>query len=229
MSLLSVTTRKSLSVVILGFLSAPAMASLDNAILTVSKSTGGSVISSPQGISCGASCAAPFDMGATVTLTAAPLTGYTFTGWGGDCAGISACTVTLDQAKTVTAHFAPLFSGGLYHSHAVRNGDLWSWGDNADGQLGNPVYMSGNVPVEVPGVGKILTVDAGWYHSLALKPDGRVTSWGYNAQGQLGIGDDPYNTGPATVQGLDHVVSIAAGGGSIHRLEIRRHGLGVGV
>ncbi len=45
--------------------------------------------------------------GDSVTLTAAPATGYVFTGWGGACAGTSpVCTVTMDGAKNVTASFS---------------------------------------------------------------------------------------------------------------------------
>jgi beta-lactam-binding protein with PASTA domain len=41
-----------------------------------------------------------------VTLTARAASGSTFTGWSGACTGGSACTVTMDAAKQVTAVFA---------------------------------------------------------------------------------------------------------------------------
>jgi len=41
-----------------------------------------------------------------VTLTATPSAGHTFTGWSGACSGTGACTVTMDQARTVGAGFA---------------------------------------------------------------------------------------------------------------------------
>jgi hypothetical protein len=46
--------------------------------LSVSASTGGSVSSSPSGISCGSTCSASFTNGAVVTLTATPASGYAF-------------------------------------------------------------------------------------------------------------------------------------------------------
>lgn len=75
--------------------------------LTVSKagSGTGSVSSNPAGISCGANCAANFAQGSTVTLTATPDSGSTFTGWSGACNGTGTCSVTMDAAKTVTATF----------------------------------------------------------------------------------------------------------------------------
>jgi len=77
--------------------------------LTVSKTGagGGMVTSNPAGISCGASCSASFNSGTTVTLTAAPAAGSTFTGWSGSgCTGPGSCTVTMTAARSVTAAFA---------------------------------------------------------------------------------------------------------------------------
>ncbi|HET6171710.1 MAG TPA: polysaccharide deacetylase family protein, partial [Gaiellales bacterium] len=55
--------------------------------VTKSGTGGGSVTSSPAGIYCGASCGADFANGATVTLTAVPAAGSSFTGWTGACSG----------------------------------------------------------------------------------------------------------------------------------------------
>ena len=68
----------------------------------------GSVSSTPPGISCGADCSETFAHGTSVTLTASPAAGSAFTGWSGACTGTGACTVTMDQARTVTASFAPM-------------------------------------------------------------------------------------------------------------------------
>jgi hypothetical protein len=76
--------------------------------LTVTKSGagGGTVSSSPAGIDCGATCAANFNGGASVTLTAAAATGSSFAGWSGaGCSGTGSCVVTMDAAKSVTASF----------------------------------------------------------------------------------------------------------------------------
>jgi List-Bact-rpt repeat protein len=67
----------------------------------------GTVFSSPAGIDCGATCAANFAPGLTVTLTAVADAGSTFGGWSGDCEGASTqttiftndnyfCTATFD-------------------------------------------------------------------------------------------------------------------------------------
>jgi uncharacterized repeat protein (TIGR02543 family) len=75
--------------------------------LTVSVSGAGTV--SGGGITCGngsSACTAGQSAGSNVTLTAAPASGATFTGWGGACSGTTiTCRVTMNAAKSVTATF----------------------------------------------------------------------------------------------------------------------------
>jgi len=75
--------------------------------LTVAKSgTGkGTVTSSPAGISCGSTCAGYYNPGTSVTLTATPTAVSTFAGWAGACSGTGSCTVSMTQARSVTATF----------------------------------------------------------------------------------------------------------------------------
>jgi hypothetical protein len=69
---------------------------------------GGTITSSPAGINCGATCTASFGQGVTVTLTAAPAPGSSFTGWTGACSGTGTCTVPMNAAATVGAQFTKL-------------------------------------------------------------------------------------------------------------------------
>ena len=77
--------------------------------LTVSKTEAGAgiVTSSSGGITCGTSCAADFDAGTSLTLTAIAASGSTFAGWSGACTGTGPCAVTMDATKAVTAAFVP--------------------------------------------------------------------------------------------------------------------------
>ena len=66
----------------------------------------GTVTSDPAGIDCGATCTYSFEYNKVVTLTAAPSSGSTFTGWSGSgCSGTGTCTVTMNADKSVTANF----------------------------------------------------------------------------------------------------------------------------
>ncbi len=76
--------------------------------LMVSKSgTGsGTVSSSPAGINCGSDCSETLADGTSVTLTASPAGGSSFTAWSGaGCSGTSTCTVVMSEARAVTAQF----------------------------------------------------------------------------------------------------------------------------
>ena len=75
--------------------------------VTVSASGAGTVTSTPSGIgNCTSSCSASYPSGTSVTLSATPTTGYTFTGWSGACTGSGSCVVAMTAAKSVTATFA---------------------------------------------------------------------------------------------------------------------------
>jgi hypothetical protein len=67
---------------------------------------GGSISSSPAGISCGADCSESYATGTLVTLTATPATGSVFGGWSGSCAGTGACQVTMSAARSVVGSFS---------------------------------------------------------------------------------------------------------------------------
>lgn len=78
-------------------------------VLQVNRSGSGTVTSAPAGISCGSDCSESYASGTSVTLTAAPAAGYTFSGWnGGGCAGMGTCTVAMSMARSTTATFTPV-------------------------------------------------------------------------------------------------------------------------
>ncbi len=77
--------------------------------VTVAPSGSGSVTSNTGGISCGAACAASYNSGANVVLTATPAPGYAFTSWTGcDTPTGATCAMTMNAAKSVTANFSRL-------------------------------------------------------------------------------------------------------------------------
>jgi hypothetical protein len=84
--------------------------------LTITKSgTGaGTVASNPAGITCGSDCTETVTARTSVTLTATPTTGSSFSGWSGaGCSGTGTCTVTMNGTTSVTATFAATTSYNL--------------------------------------------------------------------------------------------------------------------
>src|SRR5512138_388136 len=79
----------------------------DTVTVTKAGDGAGTVTSAPAGIDCGATCAADFNRGSSVTLSAAATAGSTFTGWTGGCVATTAtCVVTVSADTAVTATFA---------------------------------------------------------------------------------------------------------------------------
>ncbi len=72
--------------------------------------TGNGIVTGAK-INCGTTCNAAYNKTTTVTLTAKPNKGATFTSWGGACSGSAkTCTLTMDAInanKSVTATFKP--------------------------------------------------------------------------------------------------------------------------
>lgn len=81
-------------------------------------------------------------------------------------------------------------AGGKGHTLAIKkDGTLWAWGANQQGQLGDGTNNETNVPVRIGNDTNWLKVSAGDSHSIALKSDGTLWTWGSDANGELGDGD----------------------------------------
>ena len=104
---LSVTTTLTVGGVSGTFTSTTAGATLQQYLLTVTKSGPGSgtVTSNLAGINCGVDCSALFGDADVVTLSAVADANSVFAGWNGACAGAGACSVSMSQARSVSAAF----------------------------------------------------------------------------------------------------------------------------
>lgn len=68
----------------------------------------------------------------------------------------------------------------------LTNDELWAWGANNEGQVGNSTFDDQYVIQQIAGSWSY--VAAGDAHSLAIKSDGTLWAWGWNIWGQLGVG-----------------------------------------
>ena len=119
--------------------------------------------------------------------------------------------VTMPQGVTFVA-----ISAGYNHAMALSSdGEVYTWGSDNNGQLGNGDASSENVTVPtkitVDATKKVVAIAAGYSFSLALLSDGSVYSWGLNDKGQLGTEKSMTpTTTPTVIAGLQ-VTAIAAG------------------
>jgi alpha-tubulin suppressor-like RCC1 family protein len=85
--------------------------------------------------------------------------------------------------------------GTLISSHSLglrSDGTLWSWGDNAFGQLGTGTNKNSNVPQQVGTNNTWRAMASGNDHSAAIQDDGTLWGWGSNLFGKVGEVVAPY-------------------------------------
>ena len=80
------------------------------------------------------------------------------------------------------------FQAVSYTHLDVYKRQVWAWGDNQKGQLGNGSRTSSDVPVTVtvPAGVTFVKVNSGGYSCYAIDGSGRLWAWGGNDNGQLG-------------------------------------------
>ncbi len=122
--------------------------------------------------------------------------------------------LTLVMASCATLAVTPKLSIGYDHMLLLKSdGTVWSWGNNASGQLGVGSTSASNTPVQVTGlIGVVDVVARQGGLSMALKADGTVWVWGNNSGDLIGTttSGGVFNNTPTLVSGLNSMVSIAA-------------------
>jgi len=77
-----------------------------------------------------------------------------------------------------------MLAAGDNHSLMLdKEGDVWSWGCNEHGRLGDGTLKNRSRPGRVGGLSEIISIEAGVAHSLALDKSGHVWAWGWNCHG----------------------------------------------
>eukprot|EP01102_Stenamoeba_stenopodia_P009623 TRINITY_DN284_c1_g3_i1.p1 TRINITY_DN284_c1_g3~~TRINITY_DN284_c1_g3_i1.p1 ORF type:complete len:422 (-),score=56.51 TRINITY_DN284_c1_g3_i1:964-2229(-) len=126
---------------------------------------------------------------------------------------------TLVPDFTLSGGPVALIAAGLLHTLAADQTNIYAWGSNEFGQLGNNSYSESHVPILVAFRGveyKINQLAAGSDHSLALVLtmnesdawNAGVLGWGRNDVGQLGLGSNNNTLDEKTPQLIDYFSSL---------------------
>jgi len=109
-------------------------------------------------------------------------------------------------------HFQ-MVSAGFDHSCGVTTQDqVYCWGSNSRGQLGDGSFSDHTTPVPVAGQLRFSFVSAGYIHTCAIHLQGGAFCWGNNGNGRLGDGTTTERLTPTPVFGVLVFKRIAAGG-----------------
>jgi alpha-tubulin suppressor-like RCC1 family protein len=145
-----------------------------------------------------------FNIGPTANTTAAIKTDGTLWTWGANYSG-QLGNNNISGRRTPVTTFAggtnwKQVACGREHTAAIKtDGTLWTWGGNANGQLGNNTTSQRNTPVTTfAGGTNWKQVACGNRHTAAVKTDGTLWTWGYNYNGQLGDNTSTQRNTPVT-------------------------------
>ena len=159
---------------------------------------------------------APATVQAYFVELAAPPSG-TVWAWGlntsGELGDGTSGTNRLNPVQTVGLSNVTAILGGNSRGMALdTNGNVWTWGWNGSGQLGDGTTITRLTPVRVSSISNITAIAMGLNHTVALQNNGTVWAWGGNNYGAIGDGTRGTNrVSPLQVLGLSNVTAIATG------------------
>lgn len=133
-------------------------------------------------------------------------------GWGGNLSGTIGDGTTTAKSSPVLVAGSLVFSDiqasqGTCHGLTQGTGLVYSWGKNANGQIGDNSSTDRSSPVAVVGslsFAQITTTPSYVKTSstvFGLTQAGKLYAWGYNASGQLGDGTTVPKSSPVAVAG----------------------------
>ena len=98
----------------------------------------------------------------------------------------------------------------------VGDGEVFTWGENGLGQLGDGTNTDRGDAVDT-GLSAIVDIAGGRHHVVALSANGSVSTWGLNGNGQIGNGTFVNRNSP---QVLSLTSVTAVGSGHYHSLAV---------
>jgi len=106
-------------------------------------------------------------------------------------------------------------AAGFYHTCAIEGSEVWCWGNDSSGQLGDGVILmppTVTAPLApVPMVTDASFIAGGGEHTCIIRSTGQLWCWGRNNSVQLGIAGIPSSASPIMVGLPAAAQKIAAG------------------
>jgi alpha-tubulin suppressor-like RCC1 family protein len=107
-----------------------------------------------------------------------------------------------------------MVSSGAWHVCGIKgNGELYCWGTNTMGQVGDGTKVDKHAPVRVGTDSDWNLVAVSFFHTCAIKMNGDLYCWGENKDGKLGDGTKENRLLPVRI-GADHTWEKVSRSGS---------------
>jgi alpha-tubulin suppressor-like RCC1 family protein len=130
-------------------------------------------------------------------------------------------------APSSTNPVLAIAAGDSFSLALKKDGSVWTWGNNASGELGDNTTTDRSTPAVVSGLSSgVSKIAAGSSFCVVIKTDGSVLAWGNNASGEIGNNGAPNDAllpvqvtglGPgsnitAVTAGFSHVIALTTNG-----------------
>ena len=121
-------------------------------------------------------------------------------------------------------------AAGDTHSLAwTSGGNVYAWGANNYGQLGDGSKTQRVSPVLISTLSGVTQLVAGDFHSMAVTSGGAVYAWGGNTYGQIGDnGALTDRTSPVLISALSNITAVGGGTAAQSGRDLHRCGVYVG-
>ena len=152
--------------------------------------------------------------------------------WGGGQLGngttlSSSVPVLVSDPASGPVTFVSVSAGGSHTCALASNGQVFCWGVNSHGQLGNGTTNDATVPAAVSSTQTFESVSVGQSHTCGVTTGGDVYCWGENAIGQLGNGTQTDASQPVLVSNPAEgpVTFLSVSGGLAHTCGVTNTGV----
>lgn len=150
------------------------------------------------------------------------ITSYTVLSSGGQTASGTSSPIVVTGLTNGVSYTFQVFATNSYGPSAFSatsgsatpepSGNLYSFGTNNYGQMGDGTVNPKSSPVQVGALTTWKTVSIYSNSSMATKSDGTLWTWGQNDYGQLGQNNKVYRSSPTQVGALTNWLNVSCGG-----------------